>query len=550
MLFPDMEGLEVLKQIRGNSDLDQVHVITASATPAEELAPKVKDLKVAASLNKPIKTAELKKLLEEMEETSEPANNEIISFMLIDKNGVHQKVVEKLLTEIGCKTLAVDSLEAAEQLLTNVKVTGIILDLDADPAKVRDTLKRLAAALPEPIPIIVETSVVSEKSVQEFFRFGVSDILIKPINMIRLKESIQNTIEKKRSALEEQDAAGSKTLLIVEDFMITANMLSKLLSATNFKTIVARNGAQAYEIIMKKRPDLMILDLNLPGMNGLELLEHLEEKSIKIPFAVSTAERDEAILRVLRKMGALKIFKKPIAGDQLLTFIRSYDDDKGSDHSDLCSYQVLFAMADDSTSQFIEAAMHDASITCQVVTDGNEAIAEMKRGPSVLVVDTGIKNVSGHDIIKLARSSKQTAAVKILGLADKLDDALKAELTEIGANATIAKPFKIETLVSQLQELLSLVPPLVDIADFAVQFLDELEQLPSPNDAKFVEQAKRLGHNLAGTAGLISNKELHAAGVKLEDTAKTNDVAECQKQVDEIRKIIEQMAAKATLMKQ
>lgn len=550
MLYPDMEGVEVLKKLRENSDLDATRVITVSATSTEELAPQIKDFNVWTSLSKPIKKAELKHLIDEFEDSSDLPELEQPTFMVITKNGVHQKVLEKLLTSLGCQTLAADTMETAEQLLSSVKIAGIIVELDVEPSKIGEALRKIKAVISDSTPIILEILTVDQNTLWELSALRVTDILVKPVNMNRLKASVEDIIEKLKAAHEAKSGSGSKTILIVEDFSITANMLARIFSKTTFQTIVARSGPQAYELIVKKKPDLMLLDLNLPGMNGVELLELLKANSLKIPFAVSTAERDQTKLRILNKMGALKIFRKPIVGEELLSFIRSFNFQTGVlDHCQ-CDYSILFASEDDSTIQAVEQALHSADLSYHLAADSTQVHAEIKGRPPVLVIDMGFKSLDGKDLIKRIRSSKQNETMKILGLAEQLDESLKQEMTELGVDSVVAKPFSIAELAEQLQEMLSAVPPSVDLSEFSSQFLNELDKLPLPQDAVYLEQAKRLGHNLAGTAGLISSAELHDAGIKLEETADQGDSQSCQKQVNDIRKQIEQLAAKATLLNQ
>ena len=435
MLFPDMEGIEVLREIRSNSDLDQTEVITASATEAEELVPKLKDLRVRASLTKPIKKADLKKLLDDLEGSTGGEESEMPSFMVVTKNSVHQKVIEKLLIELNCRTIAVESLDEAEHLLGSVKITGMIIEMDVEPKQVKDMLTRLTAVVPQQTSIIVEIATADQSVVEEFFRFGITDILVKPVHMNRIKESVQKVLGRLQAVKEERNSQGQKTVLIVEDFSITANMLSKLFAKTDLKTLIARSGPEAFEMVVKKKPRLMLLDLNLPGMNGLELLKLMDSKGISIPFAVSTAERDESKLRVLKKMGALKIFKKPLNSEELLRFMRQFNFERGVLDQKQCNYQVLLAATDNSTIGVAEQAIRRADLDFLLVSDSARALAEIKGHPPLLLLDLGLKGKDIREFIKQIRSSKQNETLKIVGLADKLDASLRDEMTDLGLDA-------------------------------------------------------------------------------------------------------------------
>jgi DNA-binding response OmpR family regulator len=273
-------------------------------------------------------------------------------------------------------------------------------------------------------------------------------------------------------------------------------------------------------------------------MSGMELAGKLLEQKIEVPFAVITAERDEQRLKLLRQLGALKIFKKPVNGEELVSFVKGIERGESDVDSDACNYQVLLAMGDETTAGFIEEALTDEELTYRTVTDGYLASTELSAHPPIAVIDMALSGIDGKEILERLKSSEQGARTRVLTLDAKLDDARKAELTKLGSDAVLAKPFKVKQLISEVRELLSSVKQTVDVSEFVDAFEEELSSLPAPESAGYFEQAKRLGHNLAGTAGLISSTELHDAGVALEKAAKGNELELCKNEVAKIRKII------------
>lgn len=79
-------------------------------------------------------------------------------------------------------------------------------------------------------------------------------------------------------------------ILIVEDDEFLLTMYQTKLSLENFDVITALNGMQAVKVAQKELPDLILLDLNLPEMNGFEVLENLkfQEQTKNIPVVVLT----------------------------------------------------------------------------------------------------------------------------------------------------------------------------------------------------------------------------------------------------------------------
>lgn len=74
-----------------------------------------------------------------------------------------------------------------------------------------------------------------------------------------------------------------KKILIVEDNELNLKLFDDILKYQNFKTDTATDGIQAYEKIKEKNFDLIILDIQLPKLDGFSLLGKLKEENIKLP---------------------------------------------------------------------------------------------------------------------------------------------------------------------------------------------------------------------------------------------------------------------------
>ncbi len=120
---------------------------------------------------------------------------------------------------------------------------------------------------------------------------------------------------KKILGLKDQVKNGRKKILIVEDDPITVNILSYILSAHNYWICSSLNAEDGLKITLKERPDLIILDIMLPGMDGFQLLSILKEneETSHIPVVITsslTGEKD--ILRGL-EIGATDYIIKPFS---------------------------------------------------------------------------------------------------------------------------------------------------------------------------------------------------------------------------------------------
>ena len=117
---------------------------------------------------------------------------------------------------------------------------------------------------------------------------------------------------------------GMKTILIVDDNADTRLLLSARLKANHYHTIFAADALQAMSGARKEQPDAILLDLGLPGGNGMMVLERLKANTCLsgIPVIIVTAEDAlEAEPRAI-EAGAIAFLQKPVDQDKLMAAVQ------------------------------------------------------------------------------------------------------------------------------------------------------------------------------------------------------------------------------------
>ena len=107
------------------------------------------------------------------------------------------------------------------------------------------------------------------------------------------------------------------TIAVIEDNVITGDMISDILSEEGFQVIRAYSGTEALYLLKHKRPDLILLDLILPGLNGEGVLEHI--KGIPVIILSSMTEVESKIH--LLNEGACDYITKPFDQKELIARI-------------------------------------------------------------------------------------------------------------------------------------------------------------------------------------------------------------------------------------
>lgn len=115
-----------------------------------------------------------------------------------------------------------------------------------------------------------------------------------------------------------------KTCLIVDDSSIVRRLASKLLEEIGFECSEAENGQEALDFCAKKMPDVMLLDWNMPVMNGIDCIKTLRTKpggeDIKIVFCSTHSEMSQ--IQEALEAGADEYIMKPFDRDILKTKLR------------------------------------------------------------------------------------------------------------------------------------------------------------------------------------------------------------------------------------
>lgn len=113
------------------------------------------------------------------------------------------------------------------------------------------------------------------------------------------------------------------TVLLVEDEPPIRRFLRTTLSAQGYEVAEAADGAAALEQIRKRPPDLLVLDLGLPDMDGAEIIRRLRGTGATLPIIVLSSRVDEAGKVAALDLGADDYVTKPFGVDELLARIRA-----------------------------------------------------------------------------------------------------------------------------------------------------------------------------------------------------------------------------------
>jgi len=235
------------------------------------------------------------------------------------------------------------------------------------------------------------------------------------------------------------------SILVVDDEVDTCCNLSDILTDLGYRVDVAHDGPQALDLVRRNSYDVALLDLKMPGMDGLTLYREIKRLragtvAIIVSAYASSATADEAL-----SAGAWRLLAKPVDFPQLLGLVEEaigqplilvVDDD-----SDLCA--TLWDLLREQGYRVCLA--HDVSTAAERL--------RTEKGVRVIMLDMKLPDGEGSQLFRQARQANpQARAVVITGQRPEMDEAVREVLAE-GADAVCYKPFDVPGLLTTLRKL-------------------------------------------------------------------------------------------------
>jgi DNA-binding response OmpR family regulator len=111
----------------------------------------------------------------------------------------------------------------------------------------------------------------------------------------------------------------SRTALVVDDEDVIRRLVRTVLEADDFKVLEASDGIEALEVASRQHPDVVVLDVMMPDIDGVEVCRRLDHKATKV--VMLTARDDPDLEKACRDAGADAFLSKPFSSIELLDLI-------------------------------------------------------------------------------------------------------------------------------------------------------------------------------------------------------------------------------------
>lgn len=260
-----------------------------------------------------------------------------------------------------------------------------------------------------------------------------------------------------------------KRILIVEDDQKIALALQVRLKANRYAVSIASDAIEGARLGRIFKPDLILLDISMPGGNGFQLAETfhhmLETKGTPIIFI--TASKSPELLQKVMDLGAVGLFEKPFDTEELLYSIErelnrmdSLDARKSAasaspkqDHQEPKQVLIIeddhkFAMA---LALRLKAAGYEATTTYDALTGLNAAV---RNPPALVLLDISMPGGNGFSVAEQIQTLIPTPTPIIFLTASKQPD-FREKAKKLGAAGYFEKPYEAEELFGAIRQALA-----------------------------------------------------------------------------------------------
>jgi DNA-binding response OmpR family regulator len=233
--------------------------------------------------------------------------------------------------------------------------------------------------------------------------------------------------------------------LIVDDEPDTCANLSDIFTDMGYQVDTAPDGFQALELVKSNPYDVALLDLRMPGMDGLELYRRIREISAGTVAIVVTAYASSDMAASVRAAGAWRIASKPVNIANLLALVNEAID----------TPLVLVVDDDRDLCDNLWDLLRERGYRVHLAHDIPEAekVLREPRVFQVVLIDMKLPAGDGYQVLRiLQQHHKEARAVLITGFAAEAEAKVQ-EALQAGANAVCYKPFDVNQLLATIQGL-------------------------------------------------------------------------------------------------
>lgn len=233
-------------------------------------------------------------------------------------------------------------------------------------------------------------------------------------------------------------------ILVVDDDRRMVRTIGDILMVKGYDVDVAYSGEEAVDKVKSQDHDCVLMDLKMPGINGVEALKMIKELSPGLPVVLMSANATEEQVKEAKGFGAATILTKPIDFQQVLLFLSLLRSDES----------ILVVDDDPHFARTLKDILQTTGFRVETEDDPAKVLAHMEaQYQLVVILDLKLGNHDGLDVLKRVRARYPgKPVVLVTGYRQEMSAAIEQGL-QVGAYTCLDKPFAMEKLLGIIAEI-------------------------------------------------------------------------------------------------
>ncbi|MDQ9170554.1 HAMP domain-containing protein [Oxalobacteraceae bacterium R-40] len=383
------------------------------------------------------------------------------SILIVEDDPRFAKTLLDFARERNFKGIVTIHSDSALTLARDYSPTAILLDIDLpdiDGFTVLDRLKRDPSTRHIPVHVLS-----TQKERERSLRHGAISYLAKPVSQERLQEEFNR--------IQQFLTYGKRRLLVVEDDLTQRDSIIELIGESDVEILAVGTGKDALDALQASHFDCMVLDLTLPDVNGIELVDKIgkNDRLRDLPIVIYTAKqlerKEEARLKKIAKTVVVKDARSPERLlDETALFLhrspatmpeaqRRMLDRIHAEDNELAGKRVLIVDDDLRNIFALSSVLERHQMNVLFAENGRDGIQVLESNPDVEIVlmDIMMPEMDGYDTMRAIRKIPKFKLLPIITLTAKAMKGDRDKCISAGASDYITKPVDVAQLLSLMR---------------------------------------------------------------------------------------------------
>ena len=256
--------------------------------------------------------------------------------LVVDDQAPNRIMLCKYLAEMNCRSDQAENGKVALDMAAKNRYDLILMDIEMPVLNGDEAVRQLRAGKEidpamalhyREIPIIGVTGLAENEAIRRTLHSGMDDYILKPLSRAQVKTLLESCFFLEKSRINDMPMTGvpGASILLVDDNIMTREFLKALLEPLGYRIFQAEDGMATIEMLRQKTIDLIIMDLEMPVMGGIETTKAIRSGTAgrfrEVPIISLSGYTDEESVMAAKKSGINVHLGKPVHKHELVNVI-------------------------------------------------------------------------------------------------------------------------------------------------------------------------------------------------------------------------------------